>query len=42
MIRKASKKKPGKYFWSCSGYPECKGLCFDKQGRPDFSTFKAS
>lgn len=41
MIRKASKKKPGKYFWSCSGYPECKGLCFDKQGRPDFSTFKA-
>lgn len=40
MIRKESKKKKGSFFWSCSGYPACTGLCFDKGGRPDFSTFK--
>ena len=40
MIRKESKKKKGSFFWSCSGYPGCTGLCFDKGGRPDFSTFK--
>ncbi len=40
MIRKESKKKKGSFFWSCSGYPSCTGLCFDKGGRPDFSTFK--
>lgn len=40
LIRKESKKKKGSYFWSCSGYPSCTGLCFDKGGKPDFSTFK--
>ena len=40
MIRKESKKKKGSFFWSCSGYPACTGLCFDKGGKPDFSTFK--
>ena len=37
---KESKKKKGSFFWSCSGYPACTGLCFDKGGKPDFSTFK--
>ena len=40
LIRKESKKKKGSFFWSCSGYPACTGLCFDKGGKPDFSTFK--
>lgn len=40
MIRRESKRKKGAFFWSCSGYPDCTGLCFDKGGRPDFSTFK--
>ena len=40
LIRRESKKKKGSFYWTCSGYPDCTGLCFDKQGRPDFSTFK--
>lgn len=41
LVRKASTKKPGKYFWGCSGYPECSTICFDKSGRPDLASAKA-
>lgn len=40
LIRKESRKKKGAFYWSCSGYPACTGSCFDKGGKPDFSTFR--
>lgn len=40
LIRRESKKKKGSFYWTCSGYPDCTGLCFDKGGRPDFNTYK--
>lgn len=40
LIRRKSTKGKGKYFWGCSGYPECSVMLFDKKGRPDFDSFK--
>ena len=34
LIRRPSKKEPGQYWWSCSGYPACKNTARDDNGQP--------
>lgn len=34
LVRRPAKKK-GKYWWGCSGFPECEFRAFDKKGKPD-------
>ncbi|WP_319764064.1 DNA topoisomerase [Maridesulfovibrio sp.] len=33
LIRRPAKRK-GLFWWSCSGFPECKFRCFDERGKP--------
>lgn len=35
LIRRPG-KKPGTFWWGCSGYPACKTTFFDKQGKPQY------
>ncbi|WP_027722150.1 DNA topoisomerase [Maridesulfovibrio zosterae] len=35
LIRRPAKRK-GLFWWSCSGFPECKFRCFDEKGKPKF------
>lgn len=42
LIRRPSAKKKNAYWWSCSGYPECKQTYFDANGKPDYSKGKAA
>lgn len=37
LVRRPSKKKRGAYWWSCSGFPQCKSTFFDNKGRPDLT-----
>ena len=37
LCRRPGKKPVGSFFWSCSGYPECKQTYRDVKGKPDFS-----
>lgn len=37
LIRRPTKKK-GRYFWGCSGFPNCKTTYFDQAGKPDFNS----
>lgn len=39
LIRRST-KKGGKirFFWSCSGFPECKTTLFDSKGKPNFDS----
>ncbi|GAL27766.1 DNA topoisomerase III [Vibrio variabilis] len=38
LIRRKASRGKGKYFWGCSGYPECNTTLFDRKGRPDFNS----
>lgn len=43
LIRRAGKPvkgRPGSYYWTCSGYPDCKQTFPDVKGRPDFTPRK--
>ena len=40
LRRRENTKKRGTYWWSCSGFPDCKQTYFDKQGKPDYSSNK--
>ncbi|MET0374613.1 MAG: DNA topoisomerase, partial [Rhizorhabdus sp.] len=42
LIRRPAAKKKNAYWWSCSGYPECKQTYFDANGKPDYSKGKAA
>ncbi|TKW64656.1 MAG: DNA topoisomerase III [Paracoccus denitrificans] len=42
LIRRPSAKKKKAFWWSCSGYPECKQTYFDANGKPDYSKGKAA
>ncbi len=45
LIRRKGKKKIKgkiKYFWGCSGYPECETTLFDKGGKPNYNSAKKS
>ncbi len=42
LARRPSPKKKGAFWWSCSGYPECKQTYPDSKGRPDFSKAKTA
>ena len=37
LIRREARKK-GRYFWSCSGFPDCKAIYYDNNGSPDKQT----
>jgi DNA topoisomerase-3 len=39
LMRRAG-KKPGTFFWSCSGYPGCNHTYPDAKGKPDYSKRK--
>ena len=34
LKRWPSKQRPGSFYWSCTGYPDCKYSCDDKGGKP--------
>lgn len=38
LVRRPSAKKKNSFWWSCSGYPDCKQTYFDVNGKPDYST----
>jgi DNA topoisomerase-3 len=41
LIRRKTKKKVKgkvKFFWGCSGYPECEVIMFEKGGKPNFES----
>jgi len=40
LVRRKAKAAKGKvrYYWTCSGYPECETSIFDKAGKPNFAT----
>lgn len=40
LSRRPSAKKKGSFWWSCSGYPNCKQTYFDIKGKPDYSRAK--
>lgn len=40
LIRRKASRGKGKYFWGCSGYPDCTTMLFDRKGRPDFDSAK--
>jgi DNA topoisomerase-3 len=40
LSRRPSAKKKGSFWWSCSGYPNCKQTYFDLKGKPDYSRAK--
>lgn len=40
LVRRPSPKKKGAFWWSCSGYPDCKQTYPDSKGRPDYSKAK--
>lgn len=41
LIRRSSKfKGKTRYYWTCSGYPECKTTIFDQAGKPNYATAK--
>lgn len=40
LIRRKSTKNTKLFFWSCSGYPECKQLYPDMLGKPNFNVIK--
>jgi len=42
LIRRPAAKKKNAFWWSCSGYPECKQTYFDANGKPDYSKGKAA
>ncbi|EOV0110320.1 DNA topoisomerase 3 [Vibrio parahaemolyticus] len=42
LIRRKTHRGKGKYFWGCSGYPDCTTMLFDHKGRPDFNSAKPS
>ncbi|MGR5140029.1 topoisomerase DNA-binding C4 zinc finger domain-containing protein, partial [Vibrio jasicida] len=42
LIRRKSTKGKGKYFWACSGYPDCTTTLFDRKGRPNYESAKSS
>ncbi|AMF97011.1 DNA topoisomerase III [Vibrio harveyi] len=42
LIRRKSPKGKGKYFWACSGYPDCTTTLFDRKGRPNYENAKSS
>lgn len=37
LSRRPSAKKKGAFWWTCSGYPDCKQSYNDAKGKPDFS-----
>jgi len=37
LVRQASTKKKGSFWWGCSTYPTCKQTYPDNKGRPDYS-----
>ncbi len=41
LVRRASPRRKGSFWWGCSGYPECKQTYFDANGKPDYSKGKA-
>ncbi|EIZ79356.1 TraE DNA topoisomeraseIII [Novosphingobium sp. Rr 2-17] len=38
LVRRPSAKKKNSFWWSCSGYPDCKQTNFDVNGKPNYST----
>lgn len=42
LIRRKSNKKKNSFYWTCSSFPKCKCMMFDKANKPDFSTAKYS
>ena len=34
LIRRESTKKPGAFWWGCSGFPKCENTWFDNDGHP--------
>lgn len=36
LIRRPSKNRKG-HWWGCSGFPECKQMYFDKDGKPNYA-----
>jgi DNA topoisomerase-3 len=42
LSRRPSPKKKGAFWWSCSGYPECKQSYNDAKGKPDYSVRPAA
>ena len=40
LIRRKAAAGKGKvrYYWTCSGYPDCETSIFDKAGKPNFAT----
>lgn len=42
LSRRPSPKKKGAFWWSCSGYPECKQTYPDSKGQPDYSKATAA
>lgn len=42
MIRRIGRKYRGrqKFYWNCSGFPECKTMLFDKKGLPNYDSLK--
>ena len=36
LIRRESSKRPGVYWWGCSGFPNCKQMYFDDNGIPNY------
>lgn len=41
LIRRKASRGKGKYFWGCSGYPDCTTMLFDRKGRPDYDSVKS-
>lgn len=42
LVRRPSRKKKNSFWWSCSGYPDCKQTYFDANGKPDYSKGNAA
>lgn len=38
----ARRKGPKGYFWGCTGYPNCRTTCPDKNGKPDMTARKSA
>lgn len=38
LIKRPSAKNKGKFWWACSGYPDCKQTYFDKAGAPNYES----
>ncbi|WP_237357993.1 topoisomerase DNA-binding C4 zinc finger domain-containing protein [Vibrio harveyi] len=42
LIRRKPPKEKRKYFWACSGYPNCTTMTFDRKGPPNNESAKSS